>query len=50
MLWDPGFESWQRLGITAQPAAILFDRNGRPIERWLGPFDEAEVLDLARKA
>ena len=50
MLWDPTFASWRRLGITGQPAAILFDREGRPLERWVGPFDEAEVLDLAGKA
>jgi peroxiredoxin len=50
MLWDPSFASWRQLGITGQPAAILFDREGRPLERWVGPFDEGEVLDLARKA
>lgn len=50
MLWDPGFESWRQLGVTSQPAAILFDRAGRPLDRWLGPFDEGEVLDLAERA
>ena len=50
MLWDRGHDSWRRLGISGQPAAILFDRHGRPIDKWLGQFDEAEVLDLARQA
>lgn len=50
MLWDRGHDSWRRLGITGQPAAILFDRQGRPIDRWFGRFDEGEVLDLAREA
>ena len=50
MLWDPTFESWLQLGITAQPAAILFDREGRPVDQWAGNFNEAEVLALAEKA
>ena len=50
MLWDPTFESWRQLGITAQPAAILFDREGRPLDQWAGSFDEAEVLERAGKA
>ena len=50
MLWDPTFDSWRPLGITATPTAILFDGAGSPLKRWLGPFDEAEVLDLAGKA
>lgn len=50
MLWDRGDDSWRRLGISGQPAAILFDRHGRPIDKWFGQFDEAEVLDLARQA
>lgn len=50
MLWDRGHESWRRLGISGQPAAILFDRDGRPIDRWFGRFDQDEVLALARAA
>jgi hypothetical protein len=50
MLWDPTFASWRQLGVTGQPAAILFDRHGRPLDRWVGPFDENEVLDLVAKA
>jgi hypothetical protein len=50
MLWDPTFASWRQLRVTGQPAAILFDRHGRPLDRWVGPFDENEVLDLAAKA
>jgi hypothetical protein len=49
MLWDGSLKSWLELGVTAQPAAILFDRQGRPQERWQGPFDEDEVLALARR-
>lgn len=50
MLWDPSFATWGELGVTGQPAAMLFDRQGRPLQRWVGPFDEDEVLDLARGA
>jgi hypothetical protein len=50
MLWDPTFMSWQQLGVTGQPAAILFDRDGRPLKRWVGPFDGDEVVGLARRA
>jgi peroxiredoxin len=47
MLWDETFESWQAFGVTAQPAAILFSADGRPLQGWLGPFPEDEVLRLA---
>lgn len=50
MLWDRGFESWAGLGIASQPAAILFSRDGTVIKRWAGPFDEDEVVRLARSA
>lgn len=50
MLWDRGFESWARLGIASQPAAILFSRDGTVLKRWVGPFDEAEAVRLARSA
>jgi peroxiredoxin len=50
MLWDPTFTSWRQLGVTGQPAAILFDRQGQALKRWVGPFDEGEVIELARKA
>ena len=45
MLWDQGFDSWQSLGITAQPTWILLSADGQEIGRWLGQFPEAAVLD-----
>ncbi len=47
MLYDESFESWAQLGIRGQPIAILFDTQGRGNTIWYGPFDEAEVLELA---
>lgn len=47
MLYDESFESWSQLGVRGQPIAILFDSNGRGQFIWYGPFDEAEVLELA---
>jgi hypothetical protein len=48
MVWDPTRESWRELGISAQPAAILFDAGGAEVRRWFGPFDLDEVLVAAR--
>lgn len=45
MLWDQGFDSWQSLGITAQPTWILLSADGEEIGRWLGQFPEDAVLD-----
>lgn len=50
MLWDPSFRSWRELGVAGQPAAILVNRSGEEVARWLGPFDESRVLELARRA
>ncbi len=47
MLYDESFESWSALGIRGQPIAILFTPDGRGHTIWYGPFNEAEVLDLA---
>ena len=33
--------------VTSQPTAVLFDADGTPITGWIGPFPEAEVLELA---
>ncbi|NNL48792.1 MAG: hypothetical protein HKO76_10560 [Acidimicrobiia bacterium] len=44
MLWDPGFESWQQLGVRGQPGAILFDETGTGRFQWFGSFDLEEVL------
>jgi len=50
MLWDSSARSWRSLGIAGQPAAILFAPDGSELKRWLGPFDEAEVLRLAAQS
>ncbi len=47
MLWEDGNQSWRRLRISGQPAAILVDAGGRELKRWFGEFDEAEVVRLA---
>ena len=47
MLWEDGNQSWRRLRISGQPAAILVDPQGRELKRWFGEFDEAEVIRLA---
>lgn len=46
MLWDGTFASWDALGITGQPAAILYDGDGTVLGQWSGPLDESAVLDL----
>jgi len=50
MLWDESFESWSALQVTSQPTAILFAADGTPIQGWLGPFPEAEVVALAAQS
>ena len=47
MLWDSSFETWQVLGISSQPSAVMFAPDGTPIAGWIGQFPEGEVLDLA---
>lgn len=47
MLWDGSFESWTALGVTGQPAAILFAPDGTVLGGWRGTFPVDEVLDLA---
>ncbi len=47
MLWDESFVSWETIGVSSQPAAVLLDKDGSLITGWIGPFDEAEVLRLA---
>lgn len=48
MLWDPGFESWQRMGITAQPTWILVDGSGNAINGGIGPIPEQAVEEYLR--
>ena len=44
MLWDESFETWLEIGITAQPSAVLLAADGTPIQGWIGPFPEDDVL------
>ena len=44
LLWEDGFDSWQMLGIRAQPAGILLDADGKVIDSWQGPVSPDEVL------
>lgn len=50
MLWDPSFESWAQLGITAQPTWVLVDGGGAFVAGWVGPLPEEQVLEAARGA
>lgn len=50
MLWDESFQSWDALGITGQPAAVLFAADGTPITGWFGAFPEDEVLRLSAES
>jgi thiol-disulfide isomerase/thioredoxin len=48
VLFDEPMAAWQAYRIPGQPAAVLLDRAGRERGRWLGPFDNAEVLAATR--
>ena len=50
MLWDESFETWQAIGITSQPSAVLLAADGEPITGWIGPFPQDEVLRLAAES
>ncbi len=50
MLWDESFETWQRIGITSQPSAVLLEPSGEPITGWVGIFPQDEVLRLAAES
>lgn len=47
LLWDASAASWRDLGITGQPAGILFSAEGAEVRRWSGPIPETDVLTLA---
>ncbi len=47
MLWDESFYSWQVIGISSQPAAVMLAPDGSLIKGWTGAFPEDEVLALA---
>ncbi|MEZ5374092.1 MAG: hypothetical protein R2704_15455 [Microthrixaceae bacterium] len=44
LLWDSGFDSWQALGIRAQPAGILLGVDGEVMASWQGPVSPEDVL------
>ncbi len=50
MLWDESFATWQAIGITSQPSAVLLAADGSPITGWVGSFPEDEVLRLAAES
>ncbi len=50
MLWDESFQTWQEIGITSQPSAVLLAADGTPINGWIGPFPQDEVLQLAAES
>jgi len=50
VLWDQDSYAWDELRVPAEPAVIVFDRSGRELERWFGPFDEGRVLRAAARA
>lgn len=50
MIWDESFSTWEYYGTTGQPTAVLVDSSGNPLAKWVGAFDEAEVLELAASA
>jgi hypothetical protein len=50
MLWDESFESWSAFNVTSQPTAILIAGDGTPIQGWVGPFPQDEVVALATRS
>ena len=51
MLWDKTSDSWRRLGVRSQPAAVLVATDGHELGRWQGRIDnkENEILNLAKQ-
>ena len=47
MLRDESFISWQTIGVSSQPTAVMLKADGTPITGWIGSFPEDEVLRLA---
>ena len=50
VLWDQDSYAWDELRVPAEPVVIVFDRSGREVDRWFGPFDEGRVLRAAAQA
>jgi thiol-disulfide isomerase/thioredoxin len=46
MLWDPTFDSWRVMGITATPTWVLVNGDGSFNDGWIGPLPEDEILEL----
>ncbi len=46
MLWDESFESWRKIGITAQPTWILVRGDGSFIQGWIGGLPQEQILEL----
>ncbi len=44
MLWDESFISWEAIGVTSQPTAVMLQADGTPITGWIAAFPEDEVL------
>ena len=49
VLFDEPMAVWNHYLIPGQPAGVLLDREGRERGRWLGPFNNDEVLAAARE-
>lgn len=45
MLWDESFDSWIELGVSGQPAGMLFTADGTAVARWSGGIPEGDVLE-----
>lgn len=45
MLWDPSFDSWRVMGITATPTWILVNGDGSFVDGWIGPLPEEKILE-----
>lgn len=48
MYWDKSYESWKQLGITGQPAGIVFDANGNARAKFNGAIKPEKVLEAIR--
>jgi thioredoxin-related protein len=49
MYWDASGTSWDYFGVLGQPAAILMDKDGNPVETWTGYLENDEVLAAIAK-
>ena len=49
MYWDKSSASWDYFGVAGQPAAILIDKDGKPVKSWNGFLDTKKVLAEIKK-